>query len=103
VACQNVPARERVQLQLTQTGYGTTGVLALPHTRVNVSGRISDDGTLTMAGESTTPTHTVRITGWRSTASGQSMYGTFSYSITPRDDRFGVVIVTASLENLTRE
>ena len=103
LACQRVPERERLQLRLTQSGTRIEGVLEFGLDRVPVSGTVNRDGALMMTGRRSAETYTVDLLGWQSTASGAAgMGGGFSYSIAPDDRRFGVMTVTATLEDVTR-
>ena len=98
-----MPAHQVLRLRLSQIGTAAEGVLELGGVEVDVSGAIGPNGMLTLTGGRTDDTHTVTITGWRSTTDGPVMTGNFGYTIAPGDEALGTVVVTAVLENVRKD
>ena len=103
VACRNIGNWEPLRLHLSQTGSAVEGVVDLGFDSCDVSGTVGLDGTLTMNGHRDVATHTLTILHWRSHADDASMVGAFLYSVEPKDERFGVLEVTALLEKVVRK
>lgn len=102
VGCRSLPDKQRLSLRLTQVGSRARGVLELGSVQADVSGAVGTDGTLTLRGVRSDTTHTIRVTGWRSTTNGAVMSGSFAYSITPEDPRLGTVTVSAVIDGMVK-
>jgi hypothetical protein len=100
LACRVVPERQRVELEITQSGGTVRGLLTIGRQEATVTGNVRRDGTLVLRGVSRNGAHTISVPHWQATIDGAGMYGTFSYRITAADERLGAVTVTAALDGL---
>jgi hypothetical protein len=102
LACKNIPARQQLQLRLTEEGDRVRGQLELGTLRTDVSGSVSSNGTLRLTGRASSEEQTLELREWQSTIRDRSMEGTFVLTITPAKDELGVVTLTARLDGVTR-
>ena len=98
VACRSVPESQMLTLEMAQQGSLVRGVLTVGQVHADVVGSVGADGVLTLRGEHAAPTYTFSLRGWRSTAQGSDMQGTFSYVVDPQNHALGRVAVTASVD-----
>ena len=101
VACPTFPDRNRVQIEIAQSGDRVQAELILGGQRAALTGRVRPDGTLTLQGAGRSTTHTITVRDWRANFDASGMQGTFSYVIAADDERLGSVIVSAALDGLT--
>src|SRR5262249_11985539 len=101
VGCNAMPLTGPLSLTLTQTGSNVQGSLVLGQVPVSVSGPIQS-GTLMLSGQGTpAPGATVTVNSWRSTPSGNSMTGSFTFALIA-DAPAGSITVSATIQSLTK-
>lgn len=100
-ACQNIPERQQLRLQLTVDDERASGELQLGTLRTQVSGTLRSNGTLRLTGRATSDEQTLELREWQSTIRGRSMEGRFVLAIVPAKDELGVVTLSARLDGVT--
>ena len=88
-------------MTLSQSGTEVQGTLEFATFVVPVTGTVNG-GTLALSGQSHQQTATGRITSWSTTRSGNTMNGSFSFSIVADNPAFGSSTVAVALQNVTK-
>lgn len=106
VFCSSLPATGGgLVLTLTQLDTRAEGTLMLGVYQLAVSGPVNTDGSLSLAGQGSTPiaglSALVSLVGWRSTMSGNRMAGSLGFSITV-SALSGFANINAVLQDVTR-
>jgi hypothetical protein len=86
---------------LSQSGSEVQGTLEFAVFLVPVTGTVNN-GTLSLSGQAHQQQATGRITSWSTTRSGNSMNGSFTFSITADNPADGSATVAATLQNVTK-
>ena len=100
VACSQTPTSGGLRVTLSQSGTDVQGTVEFATFVVPATGTVSN-GTLTLSGQSHQQTATGRITSWSTTRSGNTMNGTFTFSIVADNPAFGSSTVAVALQNVT--
>lgn len=100
-ACQALPERQGLQLQLTQDGNRVRGQLDLGTLRTAVNGSV-ERGSLRLSGRGEGGEQTLEVKDWRTTLAAGAMDGSFVLIISAADEQFGTVSMTARLENVVK-
>jgi hypothetical protein len=90
-----------LRLTLSQSGTEVQGTLEFAIFIVPVTGTVNQ-GTLSLSGQRHQQTATGTITSWSTTRSGNTMIGSFTFSIVSDNPSEGSSTVTISLQNVTR-
>jgi hypothetical protein len=100
-SCGLVPASAGLRVTLSQSGSEVQGTLEFAVFLVPVTGTVNN-GTLSLSGQAHQQQATGRITSWSTTRSGNSMNGSFTFSITADNPADGSATVAATLQNVTK-
>ena len=106
VACERLPLRDELRLELARRGARVEGTLEFTGLRAEMSGTAGPDGTLVLKGANSAEAHSTRVTEWRSNIVGgdrDRMTGSFTFFIAPDDKALGTVTVKATIEELVKE
>jgi len=103
VGCAGLPASEALRATLTQSGDQVQGRVEVGVFLVTVSGTVGSDGALPLTGEGRLLTTAFRLSNWRTTRSGSTMAGSFTFAFVPDDPAFATITFTARLQNVTRQ
>jgi hypothetical protein len=101
IACSQTPTSGGLRVTLSQSGTEVQGTLEFAIFIVPVTGTVNQ-GTLSLSGQAHSQTATGRITAWSTTRSGNTMSGSFTFSIVGDNPADGSSTVTVSLQNVTR-
>ncbi len=102
IACSQPPGMSGgLRLTLSQSGTEVQGTLEFAIFIVPVTGTVNQ-GTLSLSGQAHSQTATGRITAWSTTRSGNTLSGSFTFSIVADNPADGSSTVTVSLQNVTR-
>jgi hypothetical protein len=91
-----------LRANLTQTGTAVEGRVEVGVFLVTVSGTVGADDALTLTGNGRILTTALRLTNWRTTRSGNTMAGSFTFAFVPDDPTFATVTFVADLQNVTQ-
>ena len=101
IACSQTPMSGGLRVTLAQSGTEAQGTMEFGPFVVPVTGTVTS-GTLSLSGQARAQATTGRITAWSTTRSGNTMSGSFTFSIVADNPADGSSTVTVSLQNVTR-
>jgi hypothetical protein len=102
VGCSGLSPSDVLRANLTQTGTAVEGRVEVGVFLVTVSGTVGSDDALTLTGNGRILTTALRLTNWRTTRSGNTMAGSFTFAFVPDDPTFATVTFVADLQNVTQ-
>ena len=102
-ACNATPTTGAFRLNLTQSGGSAQGTVEVGAFTVPLSGSVSNNGTVTLSGNSRLPQGaTATVSDWSTRVNGNTMTGSFTLRIVPDDSAFGTQTLQVSLQNVTK-
>jgi hypothetical protein len=100
--CAVLPASDALRADLTQTGTTLEGRVEVGVFLVTVSGTVGSDDALSLTGSGRILTTGLRLTNWRTTRSGNTMAGSFTFAFVPDDPTLATTTLTTDLQNVTQ-